>query len=210
MGFHRWITVPNNVPDGVYAFAFLWYGGIDYRRKVGKFSDYSSCSYVRVEGGERLESSLQPFFDAGDVSKYVFRGMCLTSATRPGECRRGCDHKPCFHALPDIFRVAHQPEAITAGDYDAYFRPHNGTERGDSYSKIFSSPSPSGFPIGDMGVCKDGVCCASICGICKQKGCIKRTGDFQNCCPLHIIKTGRKCENVGAPCFENGRGRRFM
>lgn len=121
-GFSRSFVVPSVVPDGIYVFAYLWYGGIDWRRRKGKFSDYASCSYVRIQGGQPLGGRFDPFFEAGVVEEH-FRsdppGKCLTSATRPEECKTGCDHRNVFYAIPAKFSGG-KPQSIYRSSYYRY------------------------------------------------------------------------------------------
>lgn len=116
-GFHRSITVPSNLPDGVYNFAFMWYGGVEYTRQFGKFPDYVSCAYIRVRGGARLTGSVRPYFKAGDTGDFNHHGKCFTSATQQDLCRKGCPKKKAFYDIPNGFKKGQRPARIFASEY---------------------------------------------------------------------------------------------
>lgn len=115
-GFQRKIRVPDVLPDGLYVLSFLWYGGCEHKRKWGKFSDYSSCSYVMIKGGKKQTYRYQPFFDAGK-GEFETKGKCLTSSTYPGKCQSGCPGTKSFHSLPFPFRQNNMPRKLKRGDF---------------------------------------------------------------------------------------------
>lgn len=124
--FQRVITVPDNIPDGIYTFAFMWYGGTHFRRKRGLFSDYTSCAFVRIKGGGMVQKSCQPFYEAGKLGKFAHNGMCLTVANTPGQCLHGCPEKPVFYDTPKSFKDGNKPVPIKATEYGAALPPANG------------------------------------------------------------------------------------
>lgn len=145
--FRRFITIPNVAPDGVYILGYLWYGGIHWKRKLGQFSDYHSCSFVKIEGGNTLNGSYQPFFDAGKIESRFESdppGKCLTSADRPLDCKTGCDFTPVFYAIPKTFQEGNIPEPITPSTYYDYgVERHRSDERGSDAMPI---PEPERAP----------------------------------------------------------------
>lgn len=117
--FHRYVTIPDFLPDGVYTLAWLWYGGTHFRRKVGLYSDFVSCSYIRIRGGVPVRrEGFEPSFIPGYLDKYEHDGFCLTSANAPGQCLHGCDYKPTFYDIPKVFKDGNKPQTISASYYD--------------------------------------------------------------------------------------------
>lgn len=135
--YSRKMVVPKTIPDGIYAFAQIWYGGIYYKRDHGQFSDYESCSFIKIEGGP-LESSYQAFFEAGENKLFpeTPAGKCLTSATRPIECKTGCDDVAAFHDIPEPFRSGRKPAPITPEMY-------GGSVSKTPEASIGTSPTPT-------------------------------------------------------------------
>lgn len=116
--FSRLITVPQVLPDGDYVLSMLWYGGVEYRRRKGKFSDFTSCSFVRIQGGLRKKYRFRPFFEVGNTGEFQNGDKCLTSATYPGQCTRGCDWRNAFYAKPYPFGLGAKPRYLRLGDFD--------------------------------------------------------------------------------------------
>lgn len=104
LGFHRRVSIPNVAPDGWYVLAFMWFGGVEYKRSKGKFPDFTSCSLVRIAGGGFPSRRYKAFFDAGDLGKYERSGKCLTSSPNPGQCRYGCPNISAFYSIPGLFK----------------------------------------------------------------------------------------------------------
>lgn len=113
----RKITIPAVIPDGIYVFSSMWYGGVHFLREMGLFADYYSCSYVRVEGGEPLIESFQPFYDQGENAQFeeAENGACRTANDRPGLCtgRFQCGGFKAIDDLPHAFKNGNLPEPLT-------------------------------------------------------------------------------------------------
>lgn len=114
--FSRKIKIPKVLPDGNYVLAMVWYGGLDFRRQVGLYADYSSCSYVKIKGGTK-KFRYKPFFAAGNTRPFKSFGMCYTSGRWPGQCGKGCHRQPAFFAKPYPFHIGKTPTAIKWSDY---------------------------------------------------------------------------------------------
>lgn len=104
MGFQRKVSIPDIVPDGVYIFAFMWFGGLHYKRKHGLFSHYTSCSLIRIKGGVTLREQYQKIFEPGDVGEYEKDGLCLTCTAVEGQCLNGCTQISSFYSIPELFK----------------------------------------------------------------------------------------------------------
>lgn len=120
------ITIPDVVPDGDYVFGWVWFGGTGgdvsnnwpYNKEPwwkGYFSDYWSCSFVRIEGGNPLKSSYTPVFQ-NDMSKFSEEG-CMSANNAPGICIR----EPCFvkgkYQKPRQFKNGTVPDPITPANF---------------------------------------------------------------------------------------------
>lgn len=120
MGFQRKISVPDVIPDGIYIFTFMWFGGLHYKRKNGRFSHYTSCSLIRIKGGVTLKKQFQKQFEPGDVGKYKKEGLCLTSTAIEGQCLNGCTHISSFYSIPGLFKRKDRKDIlIYSSDYDS-------------------------------------------------------------------------------------------
>lgn len=191
--FRRTITIPDNIPDGLYTFALNWYGGVLFNRKLGKFPDWVSCAYVRIRGGVPLKKSFQPYFSAGDTGKYKHKGMCLTSSIEPGECLNGCPNKPAFHDISKDFKDGKKPVPILASEYS----------EGEKRPTPSKNPAPSKESQPTTFICNDKLktCCSGSCAKCEQEDCASREGGEANCCPHYIRSySGRICSKSSAPC----------
>lgn len=119
----RRITIPQYLPDGVYVFGFLWFGGVNFEGTSSQFSDYPSCSYVRIRGGKRLlrnNEKYVPWFSAGPLRNFNKRKSCLTYTEKPRACTKaapGCRGKPVFKGIPAIFKNGKNPPAIVRNYY---------------------------------------------------------------------------------------------
>lgn len=225
LAFHRLVTIPDNLPDGIYTFAFLWYGGTHFRRTRGLYSDYVSCSYVRIRGGWTLKNEYQPFFEPGELGEYEHKGQCLTSANAPGQCLHGCDFKPTFYDIPSDFKRK-TPRALSAWEYGMEMPSGGAAPKPQKDEQEVGMPViPDGFkPGGNYNklvdgkkkkeeekrtksfICnhKIGICCSGKCGQCEDRRCNRRNGGYKECCPSYIrSKSGRKCSEKAAPCYYN-------
>lgn len=145
--FHRYVTIPDFLPDGVYTFAWLWYGGTHFRRKVGLYSDFVSCSYIRIRGGVPVRrEGFTPSFDPGYLDKYEHHGLCLTSASVPGQCLHGCDYKPTFYDIPKEFKDGHKPPTISASYYDGGAGSGTGSDYSMSDDEEMAEPAQESEP----------------------------------------------------------------
>lgn len=115
--FERVITIPDVLPDGDYVLSLIWYGGLEYTRQKGKFSDYTSCAFVRIQGGYRMRWRFTPYFDAGDTGEYKHGDECLTSATYAGQCTAGCDKTQAYYAKPYPFRFGGKSKPLRREDF---------------------------------------------------------------------------------------------
>lgn len=116
--FSRKIIVPRVIPNGVYIFSYMWYGGMSESRRTGRYGDYTSCSYVRIRGGRRTKY-YRPFFRAGDTGRFATKppGKCHTSASRPRVCSRGCRRKKPTVGIPSFFRGGKKLKLLRPGHY---------------------------------------------------------------------------------------------
>lgn len=217
--YSRNITIPKVIPDGIYALSYIWYGGIFYKRDFGKFSDYESCSFVEIKGGP-FASSYQPFFDAGENKLFPKTpdGKCLTSATRPIECKTGCDNVRAFYDIPEPFRSGREPAPITPESYGGSFtstpQPSRistptptatATATASVAATVTSTPSKSLTPVGSTPtadrICRSRICCPLACGNdCATRACWLSAAGPQNCCKVAIRRSKRKCGRDAPPC----------
>lgn len=216
--YSRKLTIPKVIPDGVYLLSYIWYGGIFYMRDFGKFSDYESCSFIEIKGGP-FESSYQPFFEAGENKLFpkTPAGQCLTSATRPIECKTGCDNVRVFNAIPEPFRSGRNPAPLTPEAYGGSSpqtpEPSRVAMPSSTSSAIpvpmtaspIAVPSVSfvpgvASPSPDK-VCRGAICCPLQCGRdCGTRSCWMNAAGPQNCCTGPIRFSRRKCERDPPPC----------
>lgn len=187
--FSRSIIVPPVIPDGDYVLGFLWFGGLHWRRDIGRFSDYTSCARVRVEGGMPITEKYVPYFYPGQGGESKRYGRCLTSASAPGECTHGCTHATAEYSIPKQFSSGMEIHSLTPADFAG--------RRANFSSPQYTKPKEYGS---DHGICTGDVCCSSSCNACIQKSCKYRTGGPTLCCPKQIRSNRRECGTVGAPC----------
>lgn len=112
------MRVPNVYPDGDYVFGMVWYGGVHFRRKRGFFSDYYTCSYVRIKGGA-LAASHTPTYTPGRSHRRVPAGQCLTSKLNIGQCGGEECTGPTFNAVPGVFSNGKTPPKVLLKDLDS-------------------------------------------------------------------------------------------
>ena len=118
--FSRTITIPTVYPDGDYVFGMVWFGGPHMPLSQGRFfSDYWSCSFVKIRGGQPLGGTYKAFFDAGDVMKkptQETRGKCLSAIDAPGVCpKMGC-RGPARWGVTKRFRNGNQETGFGVKD----------------------------------------------------------------------------------------------
>lgn len=110
--------IPTIYPDGLYVFGLVWYGGLHFPISERRFfSDYWSCAYIRIEGGEPLGGSYQPFFDVGDNRQAQNNDdQCQTARVEPGLCQDDdCTGREMF-AKPLEYQNGKTPRALTVAD----------------------------------------------------------------------------------------------
>lgn len=116
------VTIPDVVPDGDYVFGWVWYGGTGgevsnqwpYKHEPwwkGYFSDYWSCSYVRIEGGNPIRASYTPVFE-NDMKMFSEEG-CMSANDAPGICEREPCIVPGEYQKPKPFKNGSVPDALT-------------------------------------------------------------------------------------------------
>lgn len=95
------IVIPPVIPNERSVMGWLWFGGVSGKITTNDpqvpetrsyFSDYWSCSFIKIEGGVPLGHSYTPIFD----NEYIFdpnaegvEGMadgCMAQNDRPGIC----------------------------------------------------------------------------------------------------------------------------
>lgn len=87
-----------NGSDGDYLLGWVWFGGTGTPVKsnrpqkpwdYGFFSDYWSCSFVRIKGGAPLRKTCSPTFN-NDMKQFSKQG-CMAGNDSPGICT----YEPC-------------------------------------------------------------------------------------------------------------------
>ena len=107
------MTVPQIYPDGVYTFAMVWYGGLDYTGKSPKFDDYYTCSYVRIQGGPTKYSHYPTFVPGNEKGGGSKPGVCRSGKDFPGQCNGlVCKGKRVWEAPPGEFRNGNRPPNV--------------------------------------------------------------------------------------------------
>lgn len=182
--FSALLNIPSIIPDGVYAFSYVWYGGISRGNLKFQFPDYTSCSFIEIKGGP-LTETFQPTFHlrqknnfsgierGGD--KYVHGSTCTAFVRRQGICVPKCDRKTTFNGLPLPFNNGVLPQLL--------------------HSKLYN--------FSELGVCSSNVCVPQWCVSAEEKDCRKRKGGIINCCPSYITKyyNNRYCGTFAPPCI---------
>lgn len=122
--FSKFLYIPPIYPDGDYVLGFTWYGGGE---NYGHFGDYYDCSYIRIEGGDRLEYSHQPTFSAGGGSKY--NDGCESTVDSMGVCWK----EPCIpirktqKLVPKTFRNGAKPKPVLSKWFQGKANKHKPT-----------------------------------------------------------------------------------
>ena len=134
-------VIPPVIPDGTYVLGWAWYGGIGGSLKgntvkdphpIGLFSDYWSCAFVEISGGDRLTGSYTPVFVNGLVRDWP--DGCNAANDRPGVCT----YEPC--PVRGKFR---KPMEFASGNPPP-IRPNNFGNPIDRYSD--DNPLPTIVP----------------------------------------------------------------
>lgn len=181
--FSAFVNIPSIIPDGVYAFSYVWYGGISRGNLKFQFPDYTSCSFIEIKGGP-LKETFQPTFHlrqknnfsgverGGD--KYIHGSTCTAFVRRQGVCVPKCDRKNTFTGLPLPFNNGLLPPLL--------------------HSKLYSWSRRS--------VCSSTVCVPQWCISTQEKKCRNRKGGLINCCPSYITEhyKNRYCGKFVPPC----------
>ena len=102
--YERTITVPKCLPDGVYIFGAVWFGGLEEEYR-GTRRNYWSCSNIRIQGGSRMTKSCQPKFIPGDD-----KDSCLANTDAVGEPPRISRRR----RVPRKFADGRRPKTILA------------------------------------------------------------------------------------------------
>lgn len=118
------ITVPAVFPGGAYVVAQTWYGGLHWQIQRAHHSDYYSCSFVRIQGGDiqssytpKFRPNLDPTTRLGQLGSLP-RDVCATRSTRIPECEGGpCVPKKVQYTVPDEFADGHRPTPLSALHY---------------------------------------------------------------------------------------------
>ncbi|PVU88836.1 hypothetical protein BB559_002780 [Furculomyces boomerangus] len=84
------MTIPENLPDGLFTIQWIWYGGGIYYGEVDtSFGEYYGCSDVNIKGGPTSKSRQQPQFVGGDIA-YPNENVCrYWGSNRVGDCNFG-------------------------------------------------------------------------------------------------------------------------
>lgn len=119
IGFKRVMQIPSIYPDGDYVFAMVWYGGVHLPvSKESYFSDYYSCSFVRIEGGTAVGGVYQPVYKTDMIAndrRGRIDGTCFAAIDEPGVCENdGCDGPPQW-TVPRRFKNNSMPDPISVG-----------------------------------------------------------------------------------------------
>lgn len=119
VSFRRNIVIPDVIPNGVYVLAYMWYGGLSESRRNGRYGLFTSCSFVRIKGGNSVVNKFQPVFRPGSTGRYttVPFGKCFSSSDDPSSCKRGCENKGPLETIPKIFKNGKKPASIFSKEY---------------------------------------------------------------------------------------------
>lgn len=202
--YRAFTSVPPVIPDGIYVLAQVWYGGLKWTRHRGAFSNYASCSFVRIKGGVALQPSFKPVYEPGTLGEFESSppGKCLTSAVKVGECLTGCDNVASFYAIPYEFQNGRSPMHLTPALYGG--APAYTSSPKESSTYIISNDSEPNNNFKKHGrICKYQYCCPRSCGKCGGRGCAKRPGGIDACCTQRIRAARRSCSKFLPPCIRS-------
>lgn len=116
------VTIPPVVPDGKYVLGWAWFGGTSGSVKsnspqepapYGYFSDYWSCSFVEISGGDDLVKSFTPVFN--NDNRFSDEG-CMAANDHLGVCV----YEPC-----EATGEYQKPRPFKNGDVPADLTPEN-------------------------------------------------------------------------------------
>lgn len=207
--FERDITIPNVMPDGIYAFTFTWFGGLHFKKDFGKFPDYHSCAFIRIEGGNLdTTEGFQPFFDSGDEGNQAVSGRCHAAVDEPGICPiTGCagPRWPVQITVPKAFQGNQSPAKIMYSDFvDGIPAPSTSSVPSTSTVPPSGKRTPQPFNEDPNVRCiwTEFYCCPESCGRCGGSKCSSLEGGANNCCTNKIRKSGRICGRHPPPCMQ--------
>lgn len=122
--FSKMLYIPPIYPDGDYILGFTWFGG---GQKYGHFGDYYDCSYIRIQGGDRIEPEHVPTFHAGGGSKW--EDACESTVDDLGICWR----EPCvpirktYRMVPKKFKNGAKPPVVKSKWFEGKMHKHETT-----------------------------------------------------------------------------------
>ncbi|PVU96516.1 hypothetical protein BB561_001126 [Smittium simulii] len=85
------LSIPTNLPDGLFTLQFIWYGGGIYYGQVDtSFGEFYSCSDIKIQGGSPPSSQKSaPAFVGGDIM-YPTENVCrYWGSNKVGDCNFG-------------------------------------------------------------------------------------------------------------------------
>ncbi len=116
------MTVPNVFPDGDYVFSQLWFGGVrtlpKSLRKI-MFTDFHTCAFVKIRGGQPLVSEYTPKFHTGYRPKYSKKpaNKCWTFGVKAKQCGgHSCRNAKHTWAVPKVFESGMNPPNVKLMD----------------------------------------------------------------------------------------------
>ena len=108
-----------------YVLGYVWYGGVlgdvtgnevTKPTRFSFFTDYFSCSFVRIKGGKRLVDKVRPKF-VNDMSQYSSIG-CRSANDRPLICKmEPCEQPYAKYRKPAAFKNGKKPAFIKKANY---------------------------------------------------------------------------------------------
>lgn len=165
------IVIPMVVGDGDYILGWLWFGGTGSTIKSNKpqkpsthgyFSDYHSCSFVRIENGPTAKRHVPTFNN--DMSQFSEQG-CMSMNDAPGICV----WEPCLvegrYQKPAVFKNGNPP-ALTPAHFsgDVSTTPTTPTD-GETPNK---PRAPNGGRRKDMDKQKMSCRCLGLGAVCSR------------------------------------------
>ncbi len=119
------VTIPDVVPDGKYMVGWSWYGGCGCAVtgngplapcRYSYFSDYWSCSFIEIKGGNPLAKEYKPAFVGSNFAEPKGSG-CRAAFDSLGQCTyEPCTGKKCEFIKPKEFQGA-GPRTLTPADF---------------------------------------------------------------------------------------------
>lgn len=124
--------IPPVIPNGMYLLGWVWFVGTSgsittndpqVPKKYSYFSDYWSCSFIKIEGGVPLEQLYTPVFDNDcqfDPNAESAEGMvdgCMVANDRPGICiSESCQNVESFYCKPAAYKNG-PPKPLTPAEF---------------------------------------------------------------------------------------------